>query len=138
MGEEQLNVKSGKFSLLVSALIIIGITVTLRSTNNMMITTMPIFSKDIFNFSNISVGELTALTYATTFLTTLLLNPRLESAQRRRIFIVSIAVIDVSLVLLYFSDSLSIWPIAALSGVAFGMVFPNLVTSASMQGAGVL
>ncbi len=134
MSAEQLNVKSGKFSLLVSALIIVGITVTLRSTNNMMITTMPIFSKDIFNFSNVSVGELTALTYATTFLTTLLLNPRLESVQRRRIFIVSIAVIDVSLVLLYFSDSISIWPIAALSGVAFGMVFPNLVTSASLHG----
>ncbi len=134
MSKEQPNVNSGRASLLVSALIIVGITVSLRATNNMMITTMPIFSKDVFNFSNVSVGELTALTYATTFLATLLLNPRLESSQRRKIFIASIAVIDVSLVLLYFSNSISIWPIAALAGVSFGMVFPNLITSASLHG----
>lgn len=121
-------------SLLIPALIIVGITVTLRSTNNMMVTTMPIFSKAVFNFSNVSVGELTAITYATTFISTSLLNPRLESRQRKRVFITSIALIDVSLVLLYFSNAYSIWGIAALSGVAFGIVFPNLVTSASLHG----
>ncbi len=121
-------------SLIIPALIIVGITVTLRSTNNMMVTTMPIFAKSLFNFSNVSVGELTALTYATTFLATSLLNPRLESRQRKRVFILSIALIDISLVLLYFSNAYGVWGIAALSGVAFGIVFPNLVTSASLHG----
>ncbi len=128
------NSISSAGSLIIPALIIVGITVTLRSTNNMMVTTMPIFAKAVFNFSNVSVGELTALTYATTFVSTSLLNPRLESRQRKKVFILSIVLIDISLILLYFSNIYAIWGIAALSGVAFGIVFPNLVTSASLHG----
>ena len=127
------NGNSRSASLIVSALIIIGITISLRATNNMIVTTVPTFSKAFFHFSNLSVGEITALTYATTFISSSFLNPRMESRQRRRAFMLSILGIDFALALFFVSSSTSIWVISAFSGVIFGLVFPNLITSASLQ-----
>lgn len=128
------NASSHRLSFIFSILTIAAITITLRSTNNMIVTTVPTFSKLFLDFSNVSVGEITALTYATTFISTSLLNPRLRSAARRRAFVLSVIGMDAALVLFSISNAYTIWLIAAFAGVAFGIVFPNLITSASIQG----
>jgi MFS family permease len=134
MNAEQSDVFSRRFSFIFSVLTIVAITITLRSTNNMIVTTIPTFSKLFFHFSNVSVGEITALTYATTFISTSLVNPRLRSVARRRAFVLSVIGMDAALIFLSLSGGYTIWAIAAFSGVAFGIVFPNLITSASIQG----
>ncbi|QKR01040.1 MFS transporter [Metallosphaera tengchongensis] len=107
-------------------------TIAARATNNMVTTTVGPLSKYGFNFSNTLVGLVTAVMFATTFVTTSYINPSLSSQLRRKAFVASNLVIVVLLLWLYFSNPFTIWIIAALIGFAFGLVMPNLITAASL------
>lgn len=125
--------RNERLSLLSSAIMIILVTVSSRSVNNMVVTSLPSLVKYNFGFSNLLVGTVTASIYVSTFLTTSYLNPMLASRTRRYVFIVSTGIIPLTLVLFYFSSSLMIWPVAIASGVSTGFVFPNIITSATIH-----
>ncbi len=107
-------------------------TITMRSSNNMVITTVPMLSEINLGFSKFLVGFISALSYLFTFISTFYLNPRLNSSTRRRIFVISNAVIIIMLLLYFFSDAIIIWPVSAIAGLSYGMLIPNLITSASL------
>jgi MFS family permease len=120
-------------SLALSAIILILFTVSARSVNNMVVTSVPILSRYVFGFSNLFVGVLSAVIYVTTFITTSYLNPMLARRTRRSVFIGSAVVIPVILLLFYFSSPILIWPLAIASGIVSGFIFPNIITSATVH-----
>jgi len=119
-------------SLMYVAVIISLMTIATRATNNMVTTTVGPLAKYQFGFSNVQVGILTAVMYATTLFSTSYLNPVLVSTMRRKLFIASNGAIAILLLAFFVSSPILVWPISALAGLAFGLVMPNLITSASL------
>lgn len=120
-------------SLLYSAIIIVIATISMRSVNNMVVTTLPFLTKYDFSFSNVMVGVISATIFVSTFAVTSYLNPMLESGIRRKVFMISSGILPVTLFLFYISTPLLIWPVSIASGLSFGFVFPNVITSATLH-----
>ncbi len=108
------------------------ITILLRSSNNMIQTTVPTLSNHIFNYTQFEVGLLSALFGLASFLTTALLNARLEVHVRRAVFMVSNIIYTISLFLFYVSGPLLLWVNTALSGALLGLLMPNIITAAGL------
>lgn len=131
--EEGSSRATGRLSIAYSAIIIVLATLSVRSVNNMVVTTLPFLAKYDFGFSNVMVGAISAAMYLSTFVVTSYLNPMLRSETRRKVFIGASAVIPASLLIYYFSGPFSLWPVTAAAGLAFGFVFPNIITSATLH-----
>jgi MFS family permease len=127
------NLRDSRISFISAGLILVLTTVSTRSTNNMLVTTLPILSKYVLGFPNVLIGTLSATGYVATFLATSYFNPRLGSRMRRKMFIVSNVMVSLSLVLYYFANEITIWPVSVAVGFAFGIIFPNIITSATLH-----
>ncbi|BDC18165.1 MFS transporter [Acidianus sp. HS-5] len=112
--------------------IIVSMTFAIRASNNMIATTLPLFSKYYFHFTQSEVGILSALLSLGTFITSGVINSRLQSNTRRKFFILSSIAYAVILPLFYFANSLSIWVISILAGVSLGSIMPNIITYAGL------
>lgn len=131
--EESSADKNTRLSMVYIAVIIVVATVSARSVNNMVQTTIPFLAKYTFSYSNVSVGLLSAVLNISTFAITSFLNPYMKSRTRRKAFILSSGSIPAILFLYFISTSTTLWPISVLSGLAFGIIFPNIITSASLH-----
>ncbi|MGC8609808.1 MAG: hypothetical protein ACP5LM_00450 [Thermoplasmata archaeon] len=60
-------------------IVIVSSTVSMRIVNNMIVTTIPLFSKYELNFYNDEIGILTSLTFLMTLISTSLINPRMNA-----------------------------------------------------------
>ena len=118
------------FILYSTVLILMGI--SMRSTNNMVVTTVPLFSKYVLNFSYIATALVTAIIYLGTVLATAFLNPLLKSGLRKKIFIIANFALTGFLLLYYLSGDVSVFIISFLIGIAYGIILPNIITSASL------
>ncbi len=122
-----------RLALVSTAIIIILATVSARSVNNMVSTSLPFLAKYTFSFSNVLVGVLSSALNISTFTVTSFINPHLKSRTRRKAFIASTGILPVTLFLFYTSSPISLWPISILSGLAIGLIFPNIITSATLH-----
>jgi len=120
--------------VLIYAISLFLVTFAVRAVNNMVGTTTPLLAKYGFSFSNALVGVLTSIVAAVNLLSIILINARLPSRLRRAFFIVSNATIPMLLLLYYLSNSVDIWVISIITGFAYGLIVPNLLTSASIFG----
>ena len=114
------------------ALIIAFTTISMRSVNNMISTTIPLFSKYELNFSSSEIGLLTSLSFLSTFVATTFINPRLRKDARKLIFILSSFCIIIILVLFYYSNTFTIWIFSIFAGFSYGFITPNIITSSSL------
>ncbi|MCY0859355.1 MAG: MFS transporter [Sulfolobaceae archaeon] len=128
-----MNSPQKKLPFIYAALILSLETITFRATNNMVLTTVPLLSKYDLHFSNTFVGFLAASLTTATLISTTFLNTSLNSKTRRLVFICASFFIPLSLLLYHFSTALTIWAIAIASGLAYGIITPNIVTSASIM-----
>ncbi|MBB5253624.1 MFS transporter [Sulfurisphaera ohwakuensis] len=119
-------------SLILASIILVLMTVSARSVNNMVTTTVPLLGKYVLSLPDSIVGLLSTVMFAFTFLSTSYLNPRLNAQLRRKVFIASNVIIALSLILFSYSNVITIWIISALAGLVFGFIMPNLVTAASL------
>ncbi|WP_054850351.1 MFS transporter [Vulcanisaeta sp. JCM 14467] len=62
------------------------------------------------------------------------INARLPGSIRRLLFIVSNALIVALLPMYFLANSLSIWVVSILTGFAYGLIMPNILTAASIVG----
>ena len=115
-----------------SILIIIFITFMVRASNNMMMTTISLFSKYDLHFDQVLVGLTESLMALSTFITTGLINSRLGTVPRRYLFIGSNIAFTVVLAFMQFSNFITVWIFIAVAGLAFGAIMPNIITSAGM------
>jgi len=119
--------------ILYTVLILTLITITSRSTNNMVLTTIPLYSQNILGFGSLDVGLVTAVSYTATLFANSFLNPHFESRLRRKMFILSNILLVVSLLFLSSANGLTIFILSALVGLLFGFIMPNIITSASLH-----
>lgn len=112
--------------------VIVSMTFAIRASNNMIATTLPLFSKYYFHFTQSEVGILSALLSLGTFITSGIINSRLQSNTRRRFFIISSVAYAIILPLFYFTNSLTIWIVSLLAGLSLGSIMPNIITYAGL------
>ncbi|MCY0882858.1 MAG: MFS transporter [Acidianus infernus] len=112
--------------------VIVSMTFAIRASNNMIATTLPLFSKYYFHFTQSEVGILSALLSLGTFITSGIINSRLQSNTRRKFFIISSVAYAVILPIFYFANSLTIWIVSLLAGLSLGSIMPNIITYAGL------
>ncbi len=121
-----------KNNIILLALFIAIATVSMRAVNNMIVTTIPLFGKYLLGFSNGEIGILTSLSFIFTFISTSMINPRLRSNVRKLSFISASFLIILLLILFFYSNFITIWFFSVLAGFSYGLITPNIITSASL------
>ncbi|AGO61495.1 MULTISPECIES: MFS transporter [Ferroplasma] len=119
-------------SFIYLAITLMIMTFSMRATNNMIITTVPLLAKIDLGFSSFFVGIISAVIYLFTFTVTFYVNPRINARLRRQLFIGANFAILFSLIAYYFTNGIAIWGISALAGLAYGIMMPNLITSSTL------
>ncbi|KJE49996.1 MULTISPECIES: MFS transporter [Acidiplasma] len=126
------KLNNSKHVFLLYSIILILMAISMRSTNNMVVTTVPLFSKYILHFSYILTALVTAVIYLGTVIATSFLNPLMNARLRKKVFVFSNFLLTLFLILYYLSNSISVFIISFLIGLAYGIILPNIVTSASL------
>lgn len=121
-----------KHLFLLYTVILILMAISMRATNNMVITTVPLFAKYTLNFSYIFTALATALIYLGTIIATLFINPKLNSVLRRKVFILANIFLVALIFLYYLSNHMSIFLISIFIGLCYGIILPNILTSATL------
>ena len=117
-------------SIIMYIILLMLLTFSVRASNNLILTTIPLISKYDLNFNSVEIGILAAVAVGSTGIMSALVNSRLCPRNRRKLFISSIIIYTVFEPLFYFSNTFSIWPLVILSGFFFGSVMPNIISSA--------
>ncbi|MGP6293812.1 MFS transporter [Caldiplasma sukawensis] len=112
--------------------IIISITFSVRGSNNMFLTNVPLLAKDYFGFSKFELGILISISSFAAFIMSAFINSRIPSSKRKILFRVSIFIYAIVFPFFAFSDGLSIWFITVVEAFVLGAVMPNIITSAGM------
>ena len=126
------RISSSGVSFIRIVLTIMIITFSVRASNNMLTTSVPLLVKYYFGFSETEVGLIAALLSFTTFLTTALLNAKLSASKRRIAFVVSNFIYMLVFLGIWLSNFYSIWVLAAVMGVLLGFIMPNIITAAGL------
>ena len=72
--------------------IVVVITFSTRINNNLILTTIPLISKYYLNFNSVEIGILGALAVGSAGIMSALINSKLCSENRRKLFIASIII----------------------------------------------
>ncbi len=123
---------SKNLSFLEAILIIVPMTFVIRASNNMIITTIPLIARYDFLFNNTEIGLISALFSLGTFITSGIINARLKSPIRRKVFISSSISYAIVLPLFYLSSPFLIWLFSALAGFSLGAIMPNIINAAGL------
>ncbi len=123
---------NNKRQLIYITIIIVLLTLSIRASNNMIMTTIPLVAKYDLKFSETLVGLISATIAFFTFIASGLINSRLHVSIRRKVFIASNLGFAILMPLFYLSNLITIWLISALTGFVLGFIMPNIITSAGL------
>jgi len=107
------------------------LTFSVRASNNVLQTTVPLLAKFNLTYTQLEVGLLMA-TMSASALVAALVNSRVSVAARRRLFILFSALYALSLFTFTFSNRVSVLAYVSLAGVSYGFIFPNIMTAAQL------
>jgi len=113
-------------------LVIIPLTIAVRASNNMLMTTLPLVAKYMFNFNEVEVGIISALTSLSTFIGSGLINSRLRGETRKLAFRISAIAYAILLPLFYLASPITVWILAGIAGLVLGLLMPNIITYAGL------
>jgi MFS family permease len=130
MGESKQKID--KKTLLVTVIVMLSMTFTIRASNNMFVTSVPLLTRYFFFFSNVTIGELVSIGSLATFVMSTFINARLESKNRRILFILSSLLYFVVFPFFAFSSGLTIWFVLPIATFTLGSIMPNIITSATL------
>jgi len=102
----------------------------LRGSNNIVMTSLPLYVKDYFSFNPSEIGILAATISTSMFISSGIINPYFPKSRKWVVRISSIAY-GIILPLISLSTSISVWLYSAVVGLAAGMIFPNVITMSS-------
>ena len=122
--------KSRNLYIIYSILLLVAFTFAVRSSNNAFMTTMPLFVERYFHFTGTDVGLIAGFSSLIMFLATFFINSRLNAKSRRYLFIFANVLITISLLLVMYSTSFSIWLYVLFISFSAGIIMPNIITSA--------
>ncbi|MEM3327014.1 MAG: MFS transporter, partial [Thermoproteus sp.] len=112
--------------------LIAALTIAARSVNYMVQSTMPLLAREL-GFGPAAIGLLAAAMASGQLVGSSLLNVALGPEHRRLAFLGAAASMPLLLLSLSLSGADALWPLAFLSGLAFGVVMPNLINLASLR-----
>ncbi len=118
-------------ALIQAIALIVALTFSIRASNNVLQTTVPLLSKYDLSYSQFDVGLLIA-TMSLFALVTTIVNSRVSARRRRYLFILFSAVYAIDLFTFAFSNGISIIVDVSLAGASYGFLFPNIMTSAGL------
>ncbi|BFH72239.1 MFS transporter [Sulfurisphaera javensis] len=113
-------------------LVIIPLTIAVRASNNMLMTTLPLVVKYLFNFNEEEVGIISALTSLSTFIGSGIINSRLRGDIRKIVFRISALIYAFLLPLFYLVSPITVWILSGIAGVVLGILMPNIITYAGL------
>ncbi|ARM75076.1 MFS transporter [Acidianus manzaensis] len=113
-------------------LVIVSMTFAIRASNNMIMTTIPLLSKYYFHFTQTEVGIISGALSLGTFISSGIINSKLKSNSRRKLFISSSIGYAIILPIFYFVNSDTIWLVSILAGITLGAIMPNIINSAGL------
>ncbi len=116
--------------IIVYLILLMSLTFSVRASNNLILTTIPLISKYYLNFNSVLIGILSASAMGSTGIMSALINSRLDSKKRRKLFISSVFIYSVFEPLFYFSNPYNIWLLVIFSSFFFGSIMPNIISSA--------
>jgi Major Facilitator Superfamily. len=116
-------------NIIYAALILFAITFSLRASNNMLMTTVPLVARYDFHFNGLLIGLVASASSVAAFVGSLI-NSRLRGERRRRGFVMAAFAYAIIFPLFYLSGPLTIWFISTAVGVSMGLVTPNLINVA--------
>ncbi len=119
-------------SFLYLLVVIVSITFSVRASNNMYMTEIPLIAKYVFGFKEFLVGSISALAATGTFIMSALINSRLRAGRRRFVFIASSLVYALVFPMFYLTNAETIWPVVFVAGFSLGALMPNIITSAGL------
>ncbi len=121
--------KTSKVTVISTVIIIVTMTLAVRASNNMLMTTVPLVAKYNFAYSQQEIGIISALFAFSSFSVSFFINARLNAQKRRMLFILSSIGYAIILPLFYFTDSYLLWGMVFLGGFTLGAIMPNIVNS---------
>jgi MFS family permease len=121
--------RSGKATVISTVIIIVTMTMSVRASNNMLMTTVPLVAKYNFAFSQQEIGLISALFAFSSFSVSFFINARLDAERRKILFIFSSVGYAIILPLFYISNSYLLWLMVFLGGFTLGAVMPNIMNS---------
>jgi len=121
--------RSGKATVISTVIIIVTMTMSVRASNNMLMTTVPLVAKYNFAFSQQEIGLISALFAFSSFSVSFFINARLDAERRKILFIFSSVGYAIILPLFYISNSYLLWLMVFLGGFTLGAVMPNIINS---------
>jgi len=113
-------------------LVVIPLTIAVRASNNMLVTTVPLVVKYLFGFNEEEIGIIAALTSLATFTGSGLINSRLRGENRKLAFRISAVIYAILLPLFSFASPITIWILAGIAGLVLGLLMPNIITYAGL------
>jgi len=119
-------------SMIQIMVIVVVMTFSVRASNNVLQTTLPLLSKYYFSYSEFDVGILIAL-MSLSGMIAMIVNGIMRGDLRRYSFILGNIVYAISFLLFSFSGSISIVTYAIFSGFSYGLIFPNIMTAAGIS-----
>ena len=127
--------KSQKTALIVGVLytvvIIVTLTFSIRASNNMVQTTIPLLARYDLSYSQFLVGVLVASLSASALVSSLL-NSAIRVRFRKKLFVLASIVYPLTIFLFSFSSPVSVLAFVIASGLSYGFIFPNIMTSAGL------
>ena len=115
--------------VLYTVVIIVALTFAIRASNNMVQTTIPLLARYDLSYSQFLVGVLVAALSASALVASLL-NSAIRVLFRKRLFVLASVAYPVTIFLFYFSSPVSVLVFVIASGLSYGFIFPNIMTSA--------
>lgn len=122
---------SSAAGLIQAVALVVALTFSVRASNNVLQTTVPLFAKYDLTYTQFEVGLLMATMSAFALVATLV-NSRVGARSRRRLFMLFSAIYAISLLAFAFSNGISILVDVSLAGAGYGFLFPNIMTSAGL------
>jgi MFS family permease len=119
-------------SIVLDIIIVVVMTFSVRASNNVLQTTLPLLAKYDFFYSEFNVGILIAL-MSLSGMIAMIVNGIMRGDLRRYSFIIGNVVYAISFFLFSFSGSISIVMYAIISGFSYGLIFPNIMTAAGIS-----
>ncbi|MDG7040415.1 MAG: MFS transporter [Nitrososphaerota archaeon] len=117
--------------VLYTVVIIVALTFAIRASNNMVQTTIPLLARYDLSYSQFLVGVLVASLSASALVSSLL-NSAIRARFRKKLFVLASIAYPLTIFLFSFSSPVSVLVFVIASGLSYGFIFPNIMTSAGL------
>ncbi len=110
-------------------IIMLAVTFFMRTTTNMLMTTIPVLSKFVINASVLQVGIAATLYSIGALFSGLFINGRVSTRNTPRVLSISLLIMSLTTPFFYFSvNMMEVYILSIIDGISFGTMMPLMLT----------